>query len=392
MSKRRLMIMAVVNGGRTHADVAAQYGVTRAWVTKLVSRYRAEGNAAFEPGSRRPHSSPTATPARTVELIIELRHELTGQGLDAGPATIGWHLEQRHHIVVSTSTIRRRLLAAGLIEPEPKKRPKSSFIRFEASLPNECWQTDMTHVRLADRTDVEVLSWLDDHARFALSVTAHRRVTTPVVTNTFTQTAQTHGFPASVLSDNGMYFTARFAGPGGGTNRFEQLLTDTGITQKHSRPNHPRTCGKVERFQQTLKKWLAAQPPPDTIDELQILLDTFVDIYNHQRPHRSLNRTTPAVAYHRLPKTGPGDPTTHQRIRHDRVDTCGKVTVRYHGRLHHIGIGRAHKGTPVIMLINDRDIRIINHDTGEIIRQLTLDPTRNYQPQTPPENQRTPRP
>ena len=69
--------------------------------------------------------------------------------------------------------MRRRLLAAGLIEPEPNKRPRASYIRFEADLPNECWQTDFTHSRLADGTDVEVLTWLDDHARYALSVTAH---------------------------------------------------------------------------------------------------------------------------------------------------------------------------------------------------------------------------
>ena len=241
----------------------------------------------------------------------------------------------------------------------------------------------MTHARLHDGSDVEVLTWLDDHSRYALSVTAHRRVTGTAVVDTFTRTAAISGVPASVLSDNGMYYTARYArGGDSGPNRFETLLAGLGVVFKHSRPNHPRTCGKVERFQQTLKKWLTAQPQPQDLDELDGLLENFVEHYNHHRPHRALDRTTPAVAYTRLPKAQPStDPTSQPRIRHDRVDKTGRVTLRYNGRLHHIGIGRTLAGTRLIMLIDDRDIQIINHTTGQLIQQLTLDPDRDYQPQ-----------
>lgn len=298
MSKTQAMIVAVVVEGRTHADVAAQFGVSRSWVTKLVGRYCVEGEAAFEPRSRRPKSSPTRLVDVVIEQIVNLRAELTQAGLDAGPVTIGWHLEQRHQVTVSTSTIRRHLIAAGLVAPEPRKRPKSSYIRFQASLPNEMWQTDMTHYRLATSADVEVLSWLDDHSRYALAVTAHRRVTGVTVVDEFTKTAEQHGFPASVLSDNGMYFTTRFARGGASSrNRFETLLAEHRIEQKNSRPNHPTTCGKVERFQQTLKKWLRAQPAPTTITGLQTLLDIFVDEYNHRRP------TDPSTAPHPTPPT-----------------------------------------------------------------------------------------
>jgi len=134
MSRARLVIMAVVQQGRTHADVAAEYGVSRSWVTRLVGRYRVEGEAAFEPRSRRPHTSPAKISDAVIEAIVNLRVELTDAGLDAGPATIGWHLEQRHNVSISVSTIRRYLLRAGLIEPAPRKRPKSSYIRFEAAL------------------------------------------------------------------------------------------------------------------------------------------------------------------------------------------------------------------------------------------------------------------
>jgi hypothetical protein len=152
--------------------------------------------------------------------------------------------------------------------------------------------------------------------------------------------------------------------------------------QKNSRPNHPTTCGKIERFQQTLKAWLRAQPnQPSTIVELQALLDRFVAVYNLERPHRSLpQRTTPAVAYAARPKAAPGDRSddTHWRVRHDRVDKTGRVTLRHHGRLHHIGLGYEHARTPVILLVADLDVRVINAATGELLRDLTLDPDRDY--------------
>lgn len=102
---------------------------------------------------------------------------------------------------MSAATIWRRLKAAGVVDEQPKKKPKSSYIRFQADQPSETWQSDMTHWRLADRTDVEILTFLDDHARYALSVTAHARVTTPIVVTEFTAAAGTHGIPASVLTD-----------------------------------------------------------------------------------------------------------------------------------------------------------------------------------------------
>src|SRR6202042_2208643 len=157
-----------------------------------------------------------------------------------------------------------------------------------------------------------------------------------------------------------------------------------GIKQKNGKPNHPQTQGKVERFQQTLKKWRAAPPPhPPPLPDLQALLDTFITCCNHQRPHRSLpHRATPATAYAARPKATPGDRSadTHDRVRTDRVDSGGKVSLRVNGRLHHIGVGATHARTPVLMLVRDLHIRVINAATGELLRDLTLDPTRNYQP------------
>lgn len=373
--------MAVALEGRSQAEAARSYEVSQATVSRWLARYRAEGDAAFEPRSRRPRNSPTATRDEVVTLIVNLRRELVAAGLDAGPVTIQWHLEHHHGVTVSISTVRRRLVDAGLVRPNPKKRPRSAFVRFEADLPNGTWQSDFTHWRLADRTDVEVLTWLDDHSRFALSVTAHRPVTGRSVVDTFLAAGATHGLPASVLTDNGMVFTTRFAGGRGGRNGLERTLAGLGIVQKNSRPNHPTTCGKVERFQQTLKQWLAKQPRARTVAGLQAQLDSFVLTYNQHRPHTSLGRRTPAVAYHLLPKDGPAGTGagTHHRVRHDRVDTTGSVTLRHAGRLHHIGIGRTHAGTDVVMLVDDLDIRVVA-TTGELLRHLTLDPARDYQP------------
>ena len=259
MSKARLVLTALLVDRQTPGEVAARYGVHRSWVYKLKARYDADGEAAFEPRSRRPKTSPTAIPPATVALITELRGKLTAAGLDAGPDTIAWHLRHHHGTTVSASTVSRTLTRAGLVTPTPKKRPKSSYHRFAATLPNETWQADFTHYRLTrpdgrPGPDTEILSWLDDHARYALSVTAHRRVTGPIVAATFADTAAQHGYPASTLTDNGMVYTTRFSGGTGGRNAFEHQLRRLGVVQKNSRPNHPTTCGKAERFQQTMKK------------------------------------------------------------------------------------------------------------------------------------------
>jgi len=381
VSKARLVITAVVVEGRRPGEVAAAYGVARSWVYELVARYRAEGDTAFEPRSRRPRTSPTAIADTTVELIVELRRQLSAQGLDAGADTIAWHLEHHHGVRVSRATIDRTLRRQGLVVPAPRKRPRSSYIRFQAEQPNECWQADFTHYRLASGVDVEILSWLDDHARHALSVTAHRCVTGPIVADTFHAAIAQHGPPASTLTDNAMVFTTRLAGGRGGRNAFESELRRLGITQKNSRPNHPGTSGKVERFQQTMKTWLRAQPhQPATVAELQALLDIFVVIYNTRRPHRSLpQRCTPAVAYAARPKATPAErDDTHWRVRHDRVAEGGSVTLRHDGRLHHIALGRHLTGTRIILLVADLDVRVIDAATGELYRQLTLDPTRLY--------------
>jgi transposase InsO family protein len=391
MSKARLVITAVTAEKRPVSEVARTYGVARSWIYTLLARYAVDGEAAFEPRSRRPKTSPAAISNATVELIIRMRKELAGQGLDAGPQTIAWHLRHHHRLTVWPATVSRYLIRAALVTAEPKKRPKSSYIRFAAEQPNELWQSDFIHWHLADGREVEIVSWLDDHSRYALSVTAHPVTTGEVTLATFRAAVARHGAPAATLTDNGLACTTRFSGGRGGRNGLENELRRLGVTQKNGRPNHPQTQGKAERFQQTLQKWLGARPPAATLAALQAQLDTFTDLYNNRRPHRSLaHRAVPATAYAARPKATPGDrgTDTHDRVRTDRIDTTGTVTLRHGGRLYHIGIGRAHARTHVLLLVQDLHVRVIDAATGELLRDLTLDPDRNYQPTGKP---RTPK-
>lgn len=277
MSKNRVIVEAVL-AGQSHGAVALQYGVSKVWVGKLVARWRLGGWEAVEKQSTRPKSNPHASDDDTVARIIELRRHLSQAGLYAGPHSIAAHLSRAGHRTPSVTTIWRILTRAELITPEPRKRPHRSYLRFEADLPNECWQSDFTHWALADGQDVEVLTFLDDHSRYIIDLTAHPTVTGQIVLDRFRAAMDTHGIPASTLTDNGMVFTTRQRG---GRNSFERELVILGIDQKNGRPNHPQTQGKVERFQQTLKKWLRAQPAAATLAGLHTQLDQFTQHYDH---------------------------------------------------------------------------------------------------------------
>ena len=391
MSKARLVITALFVDHQTPAEVAARYGVHRSWVYKLKARYEAEGETALEPRTRRPKTIPTATPPATVELVLRLRKQLTDAGLDAGADTIAWHLHHHHDSPLP-----------GDDQPDPGPRRHRDPRPVQAAevvlhpVRGRAAQRDLAvrlHPLPADPprrppgADSEIITWLDDHSRYALHVSAHARITAPIVLATFRQAGDLHGYPASTLTDNGMVYTVRLAGHGrqGGRTALEAELRRLGITQKNSRPGHPTTCGKAERFQQTMKKWLRAQPDqPTTIAELQTLLDRFREEYNQRRPHRSLeHRSTPATAYTARPKATPGsDQTTetHDRVRRDKINKAGTVTLRVAGQLRHIGIGRTYAGTYVLLLVQDLDVRIVDAATGELLRELTIDPRRDYQP------------
>jgi len=377
MVKNEILVVSVVSQGLGVRATAKKYGVSPAWVCTLVKRYRQEGPAALEPRSKRPHSNQNATAPWVEDRIIELRKALVDLGTDAGADTIKTHLLREGLAAPSVSTIQRILSRRGFVTPAPKKRPKSSFIRFEADLPNECWQSDMTHWHLSDGTGVEILTFLDDHSRLVLAAKVYPTVTMTDVRQLFSSTCSLFGTPASVLTDNGAIYNATSRG---GRTGFESDLLTAGVLYKHSRPYHPQTQGKVERWHRTLKGFLAKRPAT-TLVELEEVLDETVRYYNEVRPHRAIDRRTPSVAYHARAKAKPHtliyEP--HWRIREDVVDVRGHVTLRYLGRLRHLNVGWKYRGARIRLYVLDDVVTFATED-GEFIGETRMDPNRDYQP------------
>ncbi len=377
MDLGRFLVEAVVVSGASPTELARSHPISRSWLFRLLARYKEGGYEALKPRSRRPKSCPSRTAPEIQQAIVDLRRELTDSGLDAGAQTIAHHLKLRFGAAPSRPTIWRILKSHGLIEPQPHKRPKSSWIRFQAELPNEMWQADATHWQLADATDVEILNLIDDHSRLCLASVAFRTVKAPDVLETFCSAAESYGYPAKFLSDNAAVFS--------GTSRrgrvvLESELDRLGIESKHSTPYHPQTCGKVERFHQTLKRYLQRQAPAENLAHLQLQLDTFRMYYNQQRPHRSVDGRTPFQAFQARLKAGPSLPTPpiQYRVRRDKLDSSGRVTVRYLGRLRHVYVSYRQRGRPVTLLVAGAHLRAVAEDRS-ILREITLDPTRNYQ-------------
>lgn len=385
MEKALYLVQAHLIEGRPVGRLAADHGVDPSTIYRWLARYRAGGAEALRRRSSRPRSSPTQTPVEVEEAIVLLRKQLAEEGLDAGAETIQYHLGHAFEKVPSVSTIWRILRRRGFVAPQPAKRPRSSYCSFAAELPNQMWQADMTHWRLGNGVDVEIVTFIDDCSRVVTgcyAVVVTKAVDIPPM---FHKAAERWGYPASLLTDNGCIFTAKHRG---GKVMLESELEDLGIVFKHGKPYHPQTQGKVERVQQTLKsKWLRHKPPAMTLGELQAQLDAFCYHYNELRPHKSIGKVTPKSVFDRLVKARPGEAleSSQFRVMTSKVHANGQLTIRYHSRLHHFGVGRAHKNVPVTMLVADQEVRIIATETAELLGTYEIDPTTTYHRKRSPE-------
>lgn len=377
MQLARFLVEAVVLGKQSPNQLVREHPISRSWFYELLARYRRDGPTGLEPRPHRPRSCPHQIDQAVVDAILELRAELSASGLDAGPQTILHHLAGRFSTTPSRVTVWRILKRRGLISPEPHKRPRASFTRFEAQLPNELWQTDATEWQLADSSKVEILNLIDDHSRLCLASVAVRTVKAADALQMFYSAVEEFGPPARFLSDNAAVFSGKSRG---GRVALESELDRLGVQCVHSTPYHPQTCGKVERFHQTLKLFLFKQAPAESIAHLQLQLDAFRTIYNQQRPHRALDGRTPLQAFHARLKASPSmsQPQIDYRIRRDRLDADGRVTLRYLSRLRHFHVSYKQRGQPVMLLVAGTHVRVIAED-GQLLRELTLDPSRDYQ-------------
>jgi transposase InsO family protein len=362
MSVRRLIVEVDVEGLNVQR-FCREHGVSTWFFYDLRRRHGRDGDSVLEPRSRAPRHVANRISDEVEDLIVGLRKELSDTGLDAGPATIHWHLQHRGvPAVPSEATIWRVLKARGLIVAEPAKAPKHAGKRFVAARANECWQTDDTTWWLADDTEVKILNVLDDHSRLLVASVAAFSVTGAFALSVFAAAAAILGWPARFLSDNAKAFRHVLA----------DALGEFGIASRHSRAYHPQTNGKVERFHQTLKRWLAKQPAAATLEELQTQLDVFRVIYNHERPHRSLARRHPADVWAAAPKTGPGD------------RPLGIPSHLYHGIVHgsclrlgtkwRITLGARFDHQPAIAIVTGLACHVFVN--GHLARALTLDPGR----------------
>ena len=378
MDLARYCVNAVLVEGRSVRAVAAATGRSKSWVQRHVALYRTGGDEALTPQKRGPRVPANLTSAAVEDDVVSWRKRLGENGLDAGARTIHWHMIENGATPPAMSTIHRVLRRRGFVTPQPQKRPRSSWTRFESSLPNETWQSDMTHWQLEDGQPVEIINYIDDYSRAVLASVAVPVATSSDVVRIFFDTAALYGLPRSVLSDNGAIYTTAYRGSHTG---MEIELATLGITFKHGKPYHPQTQGKVERYHLTLKKYLRKKPAAATLAELQGQIDRFVHIYNEERPHtargcppmrawRALDKATIEIDGQKL--------LAHTKVRRDRVDKTGAFTLRYRSKLHHVGVGREHRGKRILILMADLDVRVID-ENGVTIRHLELDPSVGYQ-------------
>ena len=369
------MLVATLPEDANLSKWCRRLGISRPTAYKWRDRYRAEGVAGLEERSRAPER-PFGRVSPTIEdAVVAARKQLADEGLDCGPASVHDRLEDLGLTPPSEATIWRIGVRRGQITPQPNKRPRASFGSFQRERPNECWQGDDTHYLLADGKEVRIINIVDDHSRLCVDALAAWTCTSERVWEAFCRGAGRHGLPQEFLNDNGRAYIS----PAAETPVvFQAHLGRLGVRHLHSSPRHPQTCGKVERFHQTQRRWLNAQPVASTLEELQGLLDRGRVIYNTERRHKSIGRVTPATVWAAQPPAGPCAPPTVARSTITSLRADGNGVVHAATGLK-IGLGVVWANATVVVIRRAELAVVIDAVTGEIARELTVDPSRTYQ-------------
>ncbi|HEY3810017.1 MAG TPA: IS481 family transposase [Acidimicrobiales bacterium] len=365
--------------------VCREAGVSRAGFYVKLARFRAEGSAGLAPRSRAPHSRPTTTAEHVAEAVVRARKELADDGWDHGAITIRWRLldiarSGTHPTggpvldlaeVPSRATVHRVLVDRGQVTPQPRKRPHRGR-RFVHPAPNAVWQIDGTDLELADGTPATVVQIIDDHSRLDVACHAARSENSDGVWAALSAGFAAHGHPACVLSDNGTAFSGKRRG--WSMVQTERRLAQLGITTIVSSIGHPTTCGKNERAHQTLQRWLAARPAPESLAELQSLLDDYRAGYNHRRRHQALGGDTPHQRFHATDRAHPVGPAPRVAGQVTRPVSATGV-IRFGGTS--IGLGRRHAGATADVFWQGDRVTVLIDDT--VTASLTLDRSVRYQ-------------
>jgi transposase InsO family protein len=359
-------------------DNVAQFcrdnGISRETFYKFRKRFGDGGIEGLQDRSRRPLTSPGRTPVEVEDLIVLRRKQLIEDGLDHGSQSIVWSLQREGVAVPSVSTVWQILTRRGAIIAQPQKRPKSATKRFCFGRPNECWQSDWTGWALADGSAMGIAGSLDDHSRYVVGLRACAGdADADLVWEVMLAGIAECGIPSMSLSDNGIVYTGRFHAH---ESAFEINLRTLGVRTINSSPFHPQTCGKIERFWQTLKKWLAARDPAATIAELNALLEQFRTFYNHQRPHRALGGATPAAAFSATAKARPAQRPVPAPVVVSR-HTVGKASGYVFVAPYKVNVGLRWAGHACDIIRDGEHITILSGT--KLVRSFTADPTRSYQ-------------
>jgi len=290
VEQRFQAVLEVLNEGATVTDVARRYGVARQTVHGWLRRYASSGLAGLADRSSKPASCPHQTPVEVEARIVVLRRANPGWG----PRRLGAELAREGlDPVPGRSSIYRTLVRHRLIEPSRRRRRRSDYKRWERSRSMELWQMDvMGRVRLVDRSELSVVTGIDDHSRFCVIARLVRRATARPVCDALTRALEIHGLPEAILTDNGKVFTGRF-GLAKGPVLFDRICHDNGIRHLLTAPYSPTTTGKIERLHKTMRTELFNTATFGTLEEAQGALDTWVQHYNHERPHQGIGDRPP---------------------------------------------------------------------------------------------------
>jgi transposase InsO family protein len=363
--------------------------VSRSWFYELRRRAREESALeALQPRPRRrvePH--PQAVPAHLEELAVRIRKELAGDGWDCGAITVRHKLLEQGLAAPAASTLHRIFVRRGMVVAQPQKRPHAADRRFEASLVDEMWQLDSYQWSLATEQGCAIFNLLDDCSRTLISRAAVAETAEAALEVTQLGIDRWQ-VPCMLLSDNGAALNPTRRGRRG---RLATFLKQQGCRPITGRPDHPQTQGKDERVHQTQQRWLRARPRPQSLAELQTLLDHFDDHYNNFRPHQALGMLTPTQARATRPQAAPPLPSqtppvvspavpcdpTPARVRTHKVSSNGNLGLSIDHTAVSIRLDPEHHGARVSVLISSHTVTIFDAG-GHQIRTVVLEPGRRY--------------